>query len=100
MAFDRKLLPDMLNVNTEAMLEKPSDNFRISPEITSDEVIAIIANDFPHWKLACDRAGEEPVIIEQRELGRSLQAIFFLHIAFRYAGIVGKTVMIRPWSLE
>jgi hypothetical protein len=56
----------MLNVNTEAMLEKSSDNFRISPEITSEEVIAIIANDFPHWKLACDRAGEEPVIIEKR----------------------------------
>jgi hypothetical protein len=100
MAFDRKFLADMLNVNTEAMLEKSSDNFRISPEITSEEVIAIIANDFPHWKLACDRAGEEPVIIERRELGRSLQDIFFLHVAVRYAGIVGKTVIIRPWPRE
>jgi hypothetical protein len=100
MAFDRTVLPDMLNVSTEAMLDKSSDNFRISPEITSQEVIAIMANDFPHWKLACDRAGEESVIIEQRELGRSLHAIFFLHVAVRYAGIVGKTVMIRPWSRE
>jgi hypothetical protein len=78
------------------MPKRSSDNFKVSPEITDDEVVAMIANEFPHWKLVCDRLGAEPVIIEQRELGRMLQGIFCLHITIRYAGIVGMTVMIRP----
>jgi hypothetical protein len=80
------------------MPAKPSTNFRLSPETTDDEVVAIITHEFPHWKLACDRSGTEPVTIEQRELGRSLQGIFYLHVAVRYAGIVGKTVVILPCS--
>jgi hypothetical protein len=78
------------------MPDKSSDNFRLSPETTDEEVIEIIVHDFPHWKFMCDHPGPEPVIIEQRELGRSLQGILYLHVAIRYAGIVGKTVMIRP----
>jgi hypothetical protein len=78
------------------MPKRSSDNFRISPEITDDEVAVIIREDFPHWKLACERPGGEPVIMKLRELERSLQGIFFLHVAIRYAGIMGKTVVIEP----
>jgi hypothetical protein len=70
------------------------DENGLSPEITDDEVVAIITSDFPHWKRECARPGSEPAIIRQKELERSLQGIFFLHVAVRYAGIVGKTVMI------
>jgi hypothetical protein len=78
------------------MPKRTPDNSSISPEITDEEIVEIICVDFPHWKLACDPAAPNPVVIEQREFGRSLQEIFLLHAVIRYAGIMGKTVTINP----
>jgi hypothetical protein len=72
------------------------DNIRNSPEITDEEIIEIICSEFPHWKLACDPAAPNPIVIEQRDFGRSRQNIFLLHVVIRYASIMGKTVVINP----
>jgi hypothetical protein len=78
------------------MPKRSSDDGRISPETTDDEVVEIISHEFPHWKFACDPAGPNPVILKQGEFGRSLRDIFLMHIVIRYAGIMGKTVLIEP----
>jgi hypothetical protein len=80
------------------MPKRSSDNFNLSPEIPDDEVVEIITHDFPHWKLICARPGNDPIVVKQRELGRSMQGIYSLHVAIRYAGIVGKKVLIVPDS--
>jgi hypothetical protein len=72
------------------------DNMRISPETTDEEIVEIICLEFPHWKLACDPAAPNPVVIEQRDFGRSLQDICLLHVVIRYAGIMGKVITINP----
>ena len=72
------------------------DHMRISPETTNEEIVEIIYLEFPHWKFVCDPAAPNPVVIEQRDFGRSLQDIFLLHVVIRYAGIMGKTVTINP----
>ena len=79
-----------------AMPKRTSSHIRVSPEITDDEVIAIVAAELPHWKLACEHADADTVILAQQAFGRSLSEIFLMHVAIRYAGIIGKTVMIHP----
>jgi len=72
-----------------------SDNVSISHDLTDDEVVTIITNEFPYWKLICDRPGAEPAIIEHRDIEGSPLGMYCLHVAIRYAGIVGKNVLIR-----
>jgi hypothetical protein len=67
-------------------------------EITDEEVVSIIGERLPRWKVACDKPGADIVIIQQEAFGRSRTEILLLHCAIRYAGIAGKTVMIAPHS--
>ena len=78
------------------MPRRTTRNIQLSPEATNDEVVVIISEELPHWKLACDNSGADTVLLEQRAFGKSLNEIFLMHFAIRYAGIVGKTVIIIP----
>lgn len=80
----------------EAMPKRCADFINNFPETTDDEVVEIVSQEFPHWKLACDPAAPNPVVIEQREFGKSLKDAFLLRVVIRYAGIMGKTVAINP----
>lgn len=78
------------------MPTQPYNDYPNLPEVTDEEVIAIIDESLPHWKRACDEAGSDTVILQQQAFGRSLRELFLLHAAIRYAGIHGKTVVICP----
>jgi hypothetical protein len=78
------------------MSQRFSDFIKNLPETTDDEVVEIICQEFPHWKLACDPAAPNPVVIEQQDFGKSLKDAFLMRVVIRYAGIMGKTVTINP----
>ena len=78
--------------------KRSSEPTNLSPKTTDDEVAQIISEEFPHWKFACSPAAPNPVVLTERDFGRSLQGIFLMPIANRYAGIMGKTVVIAPCS--
>ncbi|HEV2618650.1 MAG TPA: hypothetical protein VGU23_01780 [Acidobacteriaceae bacterium] len=65
-------------------------------EITNDEVARIVADQLHEWKMACDSSEGDIVIIEQEVFRRSMSDMHLLYTAIRYAGNVGKTVMIAP----
>jgi len=67
-------------------------------EITDEEVVSVVGERLPQWKVACEKPGADIVIIQQEAFGRSRSEVFLLHCAIRYAGITGKTVMIAPYS--
>jgi hypothetical protein len=79
------------------MNRKSSQTTSLSSTISDSEIISIVDKKLPHWKLACDNAGADTVILQQVAFGRSLDEMFLMHIAIRYAGIAGKTVMIAPY---
>ena len=78
------------------MPNQSSDNTSMFPETTDKKVIELIAQEFPLWKISCDRATPNRVTLYQDAFGKSLEASFVLHLAIRYAGIKGKTVVIKP----
>jgi len=78
------------------MLKRFSGDTANSPDMTDAQVVEIISQELPHWKLACDPGAPNPVILTQREFGRTLNDIFLMHAAILYAGIMGKTVTINP----
>jgi hypothetical protein len=80
------------------MLHQPAARIGHQSEITDEEVVSIIGERLPRWKVACDKPGADIVIIQQEAFGRSQSERFLLHCAIRYAGIAGKTVMIAPYS--
>jgi hypothetical protein len=79
------------------MLHQPEARTSLQSEITDEEVVSIIGERLPRWKDACDRPGADIVIMQQEAFGRSQSEVLLLHCAIRYAGIVGKTVMIAPY---
>jgi len=83
---------------SQEMLHQPAAGTSHQSEITDEEVVSIIGERLPRWKVACDKPGADIVIIQQEALGRLQSEIFLLHCAIRYAGIAGKTVMIAPYS--
>jgi hypothetical protein len=80
------------------MLHQPTARTRHQSEVIDEEVVSIIGERLPRWKVACDKPGADIVIIQQEAFGRSQSEILLLHYAIRYAGIAGKTVMIAPYS--
>lgn len=70
------------------------DNSRDVAEFTDTQVIEIIQRRLPHWQAACDHAGADAVILQQRAFGNTHEEILLMGLAIRYAGIVGKDVMI------
>lgn len=67
-------------------------------ELTDAEIVRVIDEQLPRWKSACDNKGAEIVIIQQQAFNRSVDDSFLLLVAIRYAGLVGKTVMIAPYE--
>jgi hypothetical protein len=80
------------------MLDRPVGTTGHSPEITVEAIIQIVGERLPHWKVACDNALADTVILQQGAFGRTPDEIGLMHAAIRYAGIIGKTVMIAPYS--
>ena len=75
-----------------------STNSNLSSEMTDAEIVRIIGAQLPQWKSACDNKGAEMVIIQQQAFKRSVDDSLLLVVAIRYAGLVGKTVMIAPYE--
>jgi hypothetical protein len=86
----------MLSRLIEAMPKRSPDSNRFLSEITDEEVVAVIDEQLPHWKLACDRTEADAVMLHQQAFGRSFDEVALMYTAIRYAGIRGKTVMIVP----
>jgi hypothetical protein len=79
------------------MLNQPAARTIHQSDTTDEEVVSIVGERLPRWKVACDRPGADIVIIQQEAFGRLESEVFLLHCAIRYAGITGKTVMIAPY---
>jgi hypothetical protein len=77
------------------MYTQSSDHTSIFPEISDERVIELITQEFPLWKIACDRVERKRVTLYQEAFGKSLNDSFVLHLAIRYAGMMGKTVIIK-----
>jgi len=78
------------------MHTQSSDYTGIFPETSDEQVVELITQEFPLWKIACDRVAPKRVTLYQEAFGKSLNDSFVLHPAIRYAGIMGKTVVIKP----
>jgi len=78
------------------MPKRSTHNSLTSPDITDEEVVELVSEEFPYWKLVCDRPGAEPVIIDHGDFEGSLLGMYCMYVAIRYAGIAGKSVLIRP----
>jgi hypothetical protein len=68
-----------------------SDN---EPDVSSAEIQRIVNEKMPRWKVACNRADADIVILNQSAFGSSRHELFLLSVAIKYAGIVKKNVMI------
>lgn len=78
------------------MHTQSSDHTSTFPETSDERVVELITQEFPLWKIACDRVARKRVTLYQEAFGKSLNDSFVLHLAIRYAGIKGKTVVIKP----
>jgi hypothetical protein len=76
------------------MLNLVPGNSKYAPEISDAQVIEIIGRQLPQWKAACDHAGADAVILQHQAFGKTHEEILLMGLAIRFAGIVGKDVMI------
>lgn len=68
----------------------------VSAAISDEEVARIVTQRIPRWKAACDHTEADTVVLDQRAFGRSLDEMFLMACAIRYARITNKIVMIHP----
>jgi len=86
----------MLKAYTPRMPDRPTYKTRFSTDASDEEIARIVAEQLPNWKLACDNAEVDSIILRQTSFGRSQVEVALLHAAIRYAGIAGKTIMVVP----
>jgi hypothetical protein len=67
------------------------------PQFLSDyEVRAVILENLPRWKAACDDVAADTVILQQHAFGSSSAELFLMSVAIKYAGLVKKHVTVVP----
>ena len=76
------------------MTKSIAGKHKSADEISDADIIRIVTDRLPHWKVACDNGKADMVILQQRAFGRSDDELLLLALAIKYAGIAKRDVMI------
>jgi len=71
-------------------------NWEKAENITAAEVEAIVNEELPQWKKACENAVAEIVIFHQDAFGNSFKELLLMAITIKYARLKGKSVTVVP----
>lgn len=96
--LDKTFLVGMMHTldNTIDMKYINHGSISATSHVSDEEVRAIVKEQIPQWKAACENAGAEAILLAQDAFGHSFEETMLLAIAIRYADMTGKTVTVIP----
>lgn len=100
--LDKRFLLGMIHTldNTIDMKRINHESIAAAAHVSDEEVRAIVEEQMPQWKAACENAGAEAILLTQDAFGHSFEETMLLAIAIRYADMTGKTVTVIPSKLH